>query len=251
MSEHSRQKQHEKEKAEQQPSRRQWIKGSLFFGGVAAFGGLGFLLRQNLRSPTFIEAYEDLSKRQKWLDGLDSRPYVSKYIARPEHLAELKKRINYTPERGPHGELLFADTVPIQEEKAGNGSASTIYVYEESCFDPAQIKVKKGQGVIVENVINNHELVHTDHFYSGIKGYPLEWFYDKERKIDVPLFMAVSEIVSHRKEYEGLNRLKRKDHFVRLYQSAIKELVRPYFQMLPQLTNNSRLIEKAQQEAWF
>lgn len=252
MSKKSIQRQQERKHIEQRLSRRQWIRSGIDI--APAFLGLGWLsyaLYRHHCKPSFVEAYTVPSQRQAWLDGLEDRPYVTKKIVTPQTLEELKITLDYTPPKDIYGNPPFADTIALQKGKVCFGSKSALYVYPESCFDRLLSKFKEGLGKIIENVIEEHELLHADHFYLGIKGYPIKWFYDKNKKIHPVVFLYASEIVCHRKEFEGLKRMKMKDQYISMYQSLLPKLVMPYFQELPKITENQALLQKIRKEAWF
>lgn len=250
MSKKSIARQCEREQAQRELSRRLWMMRSFLGGSILALGGACYFAYSRFHVPSFEEAYDDSFKRQRWLDGLESRPYATKIIATDATLDELKRAINYAPPRDPWGGLPFADTRALQEENVARGSPSMLYVYE-SCFDPLIARFKRSLGIIVENVIERHELLHADHFYSGIPGYPPEWFLRPDKEINRALFMAVTEIVCHRSEYDALNRIAAKDAYLSLYQEGLKKLVAPYFLVLPRLTDNQEMIQKAKRESWF
>ena len=149
----------------------------------------------------------------------------------------------------------FADTLVRNEdeENVGRGAPSMLYVYEEGTFNPdaQQRPFKHSLGIVVENVIKNHELIHADHFYAGIPSYPSSWFETADKRINRLLFLTVSEIVAHRHEYQGLVHIPRKDAYLIFYQEALQQLALPYFLQLPQLTSNKDLLALAQKERWF
>ncbi len=243
-------KQQHKIEIENQLSRRQLIKKGAIAGLALASGSSGFMLYKRLTAPppSYIEAYDNPSKRQEWLEGLDSRPYVIKKFASLEDLEELKIKFDYTPQKNKDGNFsYFADTiVPLEDEiKVGQGAKSTLYLYESSCFAPALSNFKQSQKIIIENCIKNHELMHSDHYYSGIPNYPLNWFQNKDKTINKALFKAISEIICYKNEYKNLENIKEKDLFIKIYIHALNELARPYYDSLHKLTDNKELIEKA------
>ena len=76
-------------------------------------------------------------------------------------------------------------------------------------------------------------------------------FKKSNRSFNVPLFMSISEIIAHKREYDKLITGKHDNEFVILYQSKIKDLVKPYFQLIQALTNNSKILKKVEKERWF
>ncbi|MEK6928965.1 MAG: hypothetical protein AABW65_03355 [Nanoarchaeota archaeon] len=250
MSEQSRKKQRELEKAISKTSRRKMLKNMAIATGFIA--AAGFLAYKNFYKTSFLEAYHDPRLRERWLAQLDGRHYVAKKLATSDTIKELQELFSYTPERINNKLVPFADTISLKNAPIGHGTRSELYVYEESCFsqEPAQAKLARGLGVIVENVIENHELIHAEHFYNGIADYPFSWFF-VDGKFNRDVFLAVSEIVCHRKEYEGLQEKARDDRYVFLYQSALKKLAEPYFAQVVLSSKNDKLMQQVNRERWF
>ncbi len=220
------------------------LLAALGFGGWKAYNSFG--------SVSFERAYADPSLRERWLEtSTDTRPYVTKVIATPTHLADLKARFDgYTPEKG-----MSAATVMRDQSKVTRGALSDIFVYEDT-FNPDFKSIVKGWGRVVQNIINNHELIHADHWYSGIPSYPQGWFFDKDGKIEDnakrALLLHVSEVVAHRKEYDGLVAMKKKDAFVDAYQQNLVKVAKPLFVLAYALAQgNKDLQDKIKREAWF
>ena len=245
MSKLSREKQKEIEAKQKGINRRKAIKGIIALGGLTIAGAGAYNLYDFIRNPSFVEAFDNPSKREKWLNSLENRAYVDKKITTQEDLIQLKRKLDYSPPKDA-----FAATIAEQEEMIGRGSKSTLYVYD-TCFNKDYSTFKEGLGIVVENVINNHELIHSDHYFSGIPGYPIGLFKKSNRSFNVPLFMSISEIIAHKREYDKLITGKHDNEFVILYQSKIKDLVKPYFQLIQALTNNSKILKKVEKERWF
>ncbi len=234
-------------------SRRKFLlKSGAGVGLLGVLGFAGWKARDTFRSVSFEEAYNKPELRERWLqESTNTKPYVTKIIATPQHLADLKKRLDgYTPEKG-----MSASTVMRDQSKVTRGAISDIFVYDDT-FNPDFKNIVKGWGRVVENIINNHELVHADHWYSGIPGYPNEWFFDKDGKIDNnmkrALLLQVSEVVAHRSEYDGLTTMKKKDDFIDAYQHSLVKIAKPIFVLAYALAKgNKDLQDKIKREAWF
>ena len=245
MSKKSREKQKEISSKQKGISRRKAIKVMFATAGLFAVSAGVSTLYENIHAPSFTEAFDNPFKRDRWLSNLESRPYANKKIATSEDLLELKRNLDYTPPKDA-----FAAAIAEQEEIVGRGSKSTLYIYE-TCFNNDFTPFKKGLGIIVENVINNHELIHADHYFSGIPGYSINLFKKTDGSFNIPLFMSISEIIAHRNEYEKLVESKHKDEFVLFYQSKIKDLAYPHFQIIYHLTKDSEILKKVEREKWF
>lgn len=245
MSKASIARQKEREKAHSLETRRTWVKKVLIGTGSLLAGLVGLITYNALKSPTFVEAYENSSKREAWLQSLQSRPYLKKKIATSSDLAMLKAKLDYTPPDGA-----WAATIADDDRLVGNRTTSTLYVYE-SCFDPAQERFKKSLGRAIENAIENHELIHADHFYQGIPQFSSYLPKKLENNKDRLLFSTLSEIVCHKEEYDGLNRMKNKDDYINIYQSILYKVDAPNFVILSQLTTNVQILDRAKKEAWF
>lgn len=233
-------------------ARRNFLLKSLAGAGLlATLGVAGWKTYDSSRSVSFERAYANPDLRERWLqNSTDTRPYVNKIIATSEHLADLKRRLDYTPQKG-----MSAATVMRDQSKVTHGAISDVFVYDDT-FNSDFKGFVKGWGRVVENIINNHELVHADHWYSGISGYPNEWFFDKDGKIDDnmkrALLLQVSEVVAHRKEYDGLVAMKGKDEFVNAYQHNLVKIAKPIFVLAYALAKgNKDLQDNIKREAWF
>ncbi|MDO8563879.1 MAG: hypothetical protein Q7R87_02635 [Nanoarchaeota archaeon] len=242
----------EEAEAKKALSRRNFLlKAGAGAGLLAILGFTGWKAHDKFGSVSFEKAYENPNLRERWLQtSTDTRPYVKKIIATPEHLADLKARLDYTPEKG-----MSAATVMRDQSKVTRGAISDIFVYDDT-FNPDFKRIVKGWGRVVENIVNNHELVHADHWYSGIPGYPSEWFFDKDGKIDDnmkrALLLQVSEVVAHRSEYNGLVAMDKKDDFIDAYQHSLVKVAKPIFVLAYALAKgNKELQGKIKREAWF
>ncbi|MEM2916404.1 MAG: hypothetical protein QXT19_03560 [Candidatus Woesearchaeota archaeon] len=221
--------------------RRKLLNAGLYFIGTIAVGG--YLAYDSIRSPDFREAYENEKLRHKWADGLETRKYARIMIATPAVLEELKNSKNYTPPKGA-----FAATFPVDESRIGSGSRSIVYVFPE-CFAPAYKEHISDIGIIIENVIENHELVHANHYYQGIPGFPLSLFQRKDSTLDNNLFTIASEIIAHKSEFLGLQNAK--SGFVAKYRDGLRALANNHLCTLHSLTNDRSLIERLELEARF
>ncbi|MEK6889232.1 MAG: hypothetical protein AABW80_03945 [Nanoarchaeota archaeon] len=240
-----------RKEAERVGSRRQFIGNMLRVGvGLGLVAG-GWKVYDTFRGVDFERAYAHPEFREKWLrTRTDSRPYVARHIATPTDLAELKRRLNYTPPEDAR-----AATVIRDDNKAWNGGESDLFVYDYA-FNSIPREHVRSAGRVVENIVNNHELVHADHWYSGIEGYPKEWFFGEDGKLgsnkERALLLEVSEAVAHRKEYDGLTRMKGKDDFVNAYQANLVSVAKPHFVLAYALAEgNKELRARIKREAWF
>lgn len=239
-------------KAEQEKiNRRTFLNKFGFLAGSLALASGGFVAWDKFHTPSFSEAYNHPEKRDIWLQKeTDSRPYVIKQIATPANLADLKAKKDYTPD-----DDLNVSTIIRDDSKIFNGAESDIYVYEYA-FNSFPKNYLKDAGRILTNIINNHELVHADHYHHGIEGFPIEWFLNKDGEIDENmkriLLIQVSEAVAHRAEYDGLTRMVGKNNFINAYQNELASRAKPYFQLAYALSKgNDKMREKIKQTAWF
>ena len=244
----SKRKRIEAERLEaEQISRRRFLQRLGLAGATTllAGSGLGYLLHKS-SPPIYSEAYEDEAKRDAWLQGLASRPYVTKRIATPEMVVKLNSRYhnNIQPDA-------TAITIALDEENAGNGSRSELYVLPMA-FDRYVKEFREGMGVITENIIENHELLHADHNYSGIPGYPLDLFRNKDGGMNRPLFIAATEIIGHKSEYQSLLRKQSSNPLVREYLAHFKRLlIQPIVSELERTADNKPLVKRLIEEAQF
>jgi hypothetical protein len=221
--------------------RRKFLKAGAYLLGIAAMGG--YIAYHSLRDTEFSEAYENEKLRPRWAHGLKTREYAKIAIATPPLLEELKAKKNYTPPKGA-----FAATFPDDDSRIGSGTRSNVYVFPE-CFDPVYKKQIEPMGIIIENVIENHELVHADHFAKGIPGIQLPLFLRKDNTLDKRLFTAVSEVLAYKSEFSGLER--ENNRFVAEYRSGLKQLVKTALLEAISLTNDKSIIDRLQNEAKF
>jgi hypothetical protein len=238
---------HRKEREEKNKiaSRRKFILGATA-GAIAVTTG-GIALVKYLSNPDYTEAHQDPSLRQEWLDSLQGRSYATKRIASKEDLSELQKRYNYSPPIGA-----FAATIPTQGE-IGKGAKSTLYVYEE-CFQHSPNKDHTMDlGTVVENVIENHELIHADHYYDGLPGLSLELFVNEDRILNKALFKSVSEVVSHRSEHDELKKKLKdaKTNFIEFYLNSLRGQVLPHYSEVLRQTKNEQILEVTKEHADF
>jgi len=251
MSKASTARDRERKEVERAGSRRQFIGNATKLVGLGGLAFAGWKAYDLFRGVDFERAYANPEFREKWLQTrTDSRPYVTKHIATPTDLAELKRRRDYTLPEGAS-----AATVIRDDNKVWNGAESDLFIYGE-CFNPDFKQFVRGWGRVVENIINNHELIHADHWYSGISGYPKEWFFGEDGKSggnqERALLLEVSEVVAHRKEYDGLTTMKGKDNFINAYQANLVSLAKPHFVLAYALAEGNReLKDKIRKEAWF
>ncbi len=221
--------------------RRKFLHTGLYLLGAVTIGG--YIAYDSLRSPGFGEAYENEKLRHRWADGLETRSYARIMIATPAVLEDLKTKRGYTPPKGA-----FAATFPLEDSRIGMGSQSNVYVLPE-CFDPVYKKHVKPMGIIIENVIENHELVHADHFARGIPGLPLTLFLRDGNSLDKRLFTAASEVIAYKSEFSGLR--NETDKFVAEYRSGIKRLIKTALLDALSLTKDKSILTRLQAEARF
>jgi hypothetical protein len=91
---------------------------------------------------------------------------------------------------------------------------------------------------------------------AGIPGYPNEWFFDQNGKIDDnmkrALLLQVSEVVAYRREYDGLTAMNKKDNFTIAYQNNLVNVAKPIFVLAYALAKgNKELQDRIKKEAWF
>ena len=244
MGKQSLEKERNRKSAEQELTRRSFIRNLTIAIGLGALGYGGERLYEAVHSPSYVEAYDNPNLQQRWLDSLKGRPYVTKKITTDADRAELKRRFDYEVREG-----IIADTVYNQDLPVGEGCTSTLYVHPEA-FDYNVRDFKREQGVIVTNIIENHELIHADHYHHGIEGFPISWFKAEDSKINVSLFLAVSELKGYHSEFLGLEG-KADSRFVAFYRSQLSVLAKPYWDNLQKLTNNQQLLGQARRDCWW
>ncbi len=246
MSKASIRRSQERKKQEHELSRRRWLKTIGKAGSLALALGASYLAYDRLHIPSYSEAFNRPELRERWLHSLPTKPYITMKFATLEEQAAIRKKEGYTQDLEP-----WTSIKPMDEKKVGKGTSSILYLHS-SVFDettPAQFKASTG--ICIENMVKNHELIHAEHFYAGIPNYPMDWFTNQAGELNVPLFMSVSEIVCHRKEFQGLNEIKKRDKHLDFYQSSLYKLALPYFLQVKRINVNPALEEKIKQEAWF
>jgi hypothetical protein len=219
-------------------SRRKFLYGAVGLGALAVAGGL---IYSSLRSPTYLEAFSDPEKRAAWLTRFSRESYSTLRLLSNGDLELLQR------EGVGINSVAFAATVPRDAAKIGCGSGSTTYVIDTECFRPAGL-FQHDLGVIVENVLLRHELIHAEHFHSGISGYDPSWFL-KNGVFDARLFVAASEVVAHRSEHKGL--AGKMGDFIDYYRWSLPAQVVLHVADALRLATNDRLREKLKQDARF
>ena len=224
-------------------SRRSWIKAAGATLILAAAGKVGYEL---FRPTTYVEAFDDEGKRTAWLDSLNDRPYITKKIATPQDLDHLRRtKDGYVPPDGT-----FAATMANNDEQVPNGAMSTLYVYR-SCFDPMYSRLKDAMGIVIENVIDHHELLHGDHFFKGIDGVHPSKFLQADGSLDRLLFLNVSEVVCYRSEWDGLADYANGSKFLTYYRDALKKVAFPHFLQALAMSKDGGLTKFITEHAWF
>ncbi len=221
--------------------RRKFLNAAACLMGAAALGG--YIAYDTLRAPSYEEAYKDENLRARWAEGFDAGPHAKIMIATPFVLDELKNKRNYAPPKGA-----FAATFPIDDSRIGSGTRSNVYVLPE-CFDPVYKEHIAPMSIVIENVIENHELVHAGHFAKGIPGIPPALFLRGNSTLDKRLFTAASEVLAYKSEFLGIQR--EKDRFVSGYRSGLKQLVKNALLDVLTLTNDRSIIDRLQGAANF
>jgi hypothetical protein len=218
----------------------------LTFGGIGVLlaGGGGLALKvYDAWHPSFTEAYSDLEKRKLWLENIDASPYAKLTLVTPEILEGLRQRFQYTPPDGA-----FAATFPDDEQKVGKGTNSTVYLYDE-VFHPRYHTVTESIGIIIENVLKRHELLHAEHFSQGIVRYPMEQFMNPDGSLNKGLFTAASEVLCYRSEYFGLS--GEKDGFVTAYANALVGFAQAEVIKAAGFTKDEKLVARLLHDATF
>jgi hypothetical protein len=102
---------------------------------------------------------------------------------------------------------------------------------------------------IIENVVNNHELIHADHFYSGMIEFPESTFFENGKfksEKEKGMFIAISELICNRREYDALDKLAQKDDFINEYREILRQSLIPvFFHSLRSFTQNPEILNKA------
>ncbi|MDP1694350.1 MAG: hypothetical protein Q8L34_02305 [Candidatus Woesearchaeota archaeon] len=130
----------------------------------------------------------------------------------------------------------FAITVPHERDPLRIGTKSTTILTTE-CFDITYQRAKPAWhdlGLLMQNVIQNHEKMHGDHFYRGITGYKQEEFMNGKKEFNDLLFIAVSELLAHQEEYRGLKGIVNEATtlFLNHYMSQMSLLMAPQYREL-------------------
>lgn len=233
-------------------SRRNFIVSGL---AVAIFGvgALAYNLSERERHPAYEQALMNESKREKWVEGLVSKVNVPDYVnisyADEEKYRKLKKEY---PGQIAKPEDTFAVSIIQNEQNLARGAKTDIYI-SHGCFLELYKKVPeawKDLELIIKNVATQHELLHADHFHHGISEYHLENFYSNDRTLNKSVFMAVSEMLCHQREFKGLldNRSKATSQMFWFYLKNLPLLSAPYYNQLcnPKISEdlNSNFVSK-------
>jgi hypothetical protein len=201
--------------------------------GLAA-GGYTALKAYETFHPSFSTAFNDPEKRNQWLATIEAPPYVSLSLLTPELLRSFQRQ-GYTPP-----ETAFAATIPV-DERITKGAHSKVILYDEA-FNPLYAPVRKGLGIIIENVLKRHEFLHAQHFNSGIPEVPSTQFMNPDGTWNKELFKATSEVLAYRNEFNGL--LDEKDPFVVGYASKLSALARMDLRTAAESTTDNRFLEQ-------
>ena len=235
----NRQQRRLQQKSQSEPSREQTEKGSrvsrrLWLGvaGLAGIVSLTYGIREFVRAPTYEEALFDPSKRQAYAKSLlQNKPTYADIQYMPQELLAKLKEEGYELPFGA-----FASTVPHERDPLRIGTKSTIILTTE-CFDTVYQQVQPAwhdMGLIIQNIIQNHERRHADHFYRGITEYKQEEFMNGKKEFNDLLFIAVSELLAHQEEYRGLKRIVNEatTPFLNHYMSQMSLLMAPQYREL-------------------
>ncbi|GEM_PF-6631986 len=204
----------------------------LGLAGLAAAVGVIYGVHEVVRAPTYAEAMLNPSKRQAYAESLlENKPTYADVHYMPQGLLAKLRGEGYEI---PFG--IFAVTIPHERDPFRIGTKSTIILTNE-CFDTIYQQAKPAWhdiGLIVGNVINNHEMLHAKHFHNGIHQYENKLFYNTKGEFNRALFKAVSELLAHQEEGKELERVVHQETagMITNHLRNMPQMMLPYFREL-------------------